>query len=318
MGIYYKIDFIQISGEYILQMAVHHKLYRYLWFWGYKYQKRAFCLNSHNEILETGNSQITNGSRKAFSLKKIITTHPDIYNEIVKKDVLNMDWQSIRKDILHAENSSVTATTIDSTIIDLCLFEFHVDKAIKYIQFLKEHDYPLHMAIIGKYLRLFYLKRDSLTDTDKREIVAICNALMDKHPCLDSITAEHCINGLCLTDQWERSHEIIDMIKLTSTPSILAYSMLSSAAFQHNKPDVGWDMIHKITSRGLVPQKIVYTSYLQHCEHGDQKHFDNKLEKMFNFWAETENKPYNRVLNAYAEVTVKHGWSGEPTNFSKK
>ncbi|XP_025155662.1 mitochondrial ribonuclease P catalytic subunit isoform X2 [Harpegnathos saltator] len=294
-------------------MAVYHRLYRLLgsWnSWSSKYQRRVLHQESYNE----NSNSFTTRSRKVFYLKDIINTYPNLYNKITREDLSSTDWQTIRESIL--QYPPVTAITIDSTIMDLCLQEFHVDKAMEYFQFLKEHNYPLNIAIIGKYLRLFALKSDRLTDADKQEIIATYNALLKKHPYLDSITAEQCIIGLCLTDEWEKSEEIIKILKFTSMPGTTVYSAIASAAFLHDKPDVGWDAMRRILLRKLTPQEIAYTSYLRYCERSKEL-FDNRLEKMFTFWADNGEKTYNYILNTYAQAAKNHSWSAAPTYISK-
>lgn len=300
-------------------MAVYRRLCQSLWSWSFKYQKQAFCVKLQNEEFGLHNEDkkiLADGSRKTFSIKNIMKTHSDLYNKILKEDQSNTDWESIREDILRIPQ--ITNMTIDSTIMDLCMLGSQVDKAEKYFKFLKERNYPLHMAIIGKYLRLFFLKNQqcNLTDADKQEIVAICDDLMKKYPCLDWITAQNCIVGLCLTDQWEKSFEILDMLIVSTTPTSTVYWALAYAAFLHNKPDIGWDMMQQVASRRAIPWNNTYTSYLQYCQHGGRELFDDRLEKMFAFWADNDMKPYNSVLDEYAAVAGEYGWSAAITNIT--
>ncbi|KAL6438829.1 hypothetical protein ACFW04_003723 [Cataglyphis niger] len=226
----------------------------------------------------------------------------------------NIEWASIREEFLKIEQ--ITPTIVDSTIIDMCLKDFQIDAAIAYFKFLRENNYPLNVAVIGKYLRLYFLKRNSLTDVDKAEIVETYNALRKQYQYLDSSTAEHCIVSLCLTDQWEKTHEIIEMIKITTNPGTSAYSALAGAAFRNGKPDIAWKALLEIISRRLTPQDIVYTSYLQYCELEGTNIFNDKLEEMFKFWAEHSIRPYNRVMSAYINTATKYGWSAAPTTIS--
>ncbi|XP_014482187.1 PREDICTED: mitochondrial ribonuclease P protein 3 [Dinoponera quadriceps] len=303
-------------------MAVYRRLCQSLWAWSCKYQRRAYYRNLQDKNTQADEeSELVENSRKVVSMKVLIRAHQELYNKMMNDELSSKDWQDIRENILQKplEVRPVTATTVDSVIIDLCLNGQRLDKAMEYCKFLKERHAPLNVAIIGKYLRLFVLKRDSLTDSDKQDIVATCNALLEKYPCLDSITAEHCISSLCLTDQWEKSIKILEMINLTMKPGRTVYSMIASAAFQHDRPDIGWDATQRLISRALTPQNVVYTSYLQYCEHGaDQGLFDDRLEDIFSFWAENGEKPYKRVLNAFAEVAGKHGWSAAPTSLSNR
>lgn len=246
----------------------------------------------------------------------IIVENTDIYNNIKNENVLNIKWQSIRERFLQIQQ--ITAATVDSLIIDTCLVDFQVDKAIAYFKFLRENNYPLNVGVIGKYLGLYVLKRDLLTDTDKMEIINTYNALRKNHPYLDSVTAEHCIVSLCLTDQWEKTDELIKLMKITTTPSVKAYSAIADAAFRNGKSDVAQKALLNIVSRKLIPQNIVYKSHLEYCEsEGKGEIFNSRMEEMFDFWTEHSMMPYNYVINAYADRATKYGWHTAPTNVNK-
>lgn len=282
-------------------MGVFCKIYRPLWFWHCKFHKSAYFLLDH----------IPN-SRKTIPLNIIIAKKTNIYEEIKRNQ--NIEWASIREKLLQIQQ--ITPAIVDSTIIDICLKDFQVDTAIAYFKFLRENNYPLNVAVIGKYLRLYFMKRNSLTDTDKAEIVETYNALRKQHPYLDSVTAEHCILSLCLTDQWEKTFELMEMIKITTSPGTSAYSALAGAAFRNGKSDIAWKALLEITSRRLIPQDIVYTSHLQYCELEGTKIFNDRMEEMFKFWAEHSIRPYNRVISAYINTATKYGWSAAPTTIS--
>lgn len=283
-------------------MAVFCKIYRPLWSWHRKIHRNAYFLLN----------QIPN-SRKTVPLNIIIAENADI-NEKINGNLSNIEWSSIREKFL--EIRQITPAIVDSTIIDMCLKNFQVDKAIAYFKFLRENNYPLHVAVIGKYLRLYFLKRNSLSDIDKTEIVETYNSLREQHPYLDSNTAEHCIVSLCLTDQWEKAHEIIEMMKITTDPGTSAYSALAGAAFRNGKSDIAWRTLLEITLRRLIPHDIVYTSHLQYCELEGSKVFNDRMEEMFKFWAENSMMPYNRIISAYVDTATKYGWSIVPTTIS--
>lgn len=287
-------------------MAAFHKLYRPLWSWSCKFHGSAHSLC----VTKLANT------RKVIPLNIIIADHADVYDTILKENRLSSaEWQSIRERILRIRN--VTTATVDSTIMDLCLKDFKVDKAMEYYKFLKEHNYPLSVAIIGRYLRFYVLKQSPLTEADKTEIVATYNALREKYPYLDANTAEQCIVSLCLTDQWEKTHEIIDMMKITTVPGTTVYSALAAAAFRNDKPDVAWKALSMVAARNLIPQQAAYTSHLQFCERDGKAAFDGRLEEMFAYWAENVMMPYNRVISAYANAAGEHGWSTTATTVSK-
>lgn len=288
--------------RYTEQMSVFRKIYRPLWSWHCKFHKRAHFVPD----------KIPN-SRKAISLNIIIAKNADAYEKI-NENLTNIEWSSIRERFLQIQQ--ITPAIVDITIMDVCLTKFQVDKAIAYFKFLRENNYPLNVAVIGKYLRLYFLKRNSLTDIDKTEIVETYNALRKQYPYLDSVTAEHCIVSLCLTDQWEKTHELIEMIKLTTDPGKTVYSALVDAAFKNGKSDIAWKALLEITSRRLIPHDIVYTSHLQYCDLEGTKVFNDRMEEMFEFWAEHSMLPYNRIINAYVDAATKHGWLIAPTTIS--
>lgn len=285
-------------------MTLFYKLYRpLLSHYGHSYKNTYFLTK-----------QIYN--RKIISLNDLITENADIYEKMTGNST-NIEWINIREEILQ-KNQEITPAIVDSTIIDMCLKNSYVDNAIAYCKFLKENNYPLNMAVIGKYLKLYVIKQHFLTDADKIEIVKTYNALRQKHPYLDPFTAELCIQSLCLTDEWEKTHEIMEMLKITSTPGTTVYSALASAAFKNGKSDVAWKALSDMMLYKLIPQNNVYVSHLQCCQLEDTKSFNNKMEEMFNFWAEHSIIPYNKIISAYAETARKYGWSTELVTIHRK
>lgn len=283
-------------------MSVFCKIYRPLWSWHCKFHRSAYFLLS----------EIPN-SRKAIPLNIIIAENIDIYEKI-KGNLSNTEWSSIREKFLQIQQ--ITPAIVDSTIMDICVKNFQLDTAIAYFKFLRENNYPLNVAVIGKYLRLYFLKRNSLTDVDKTEIVETYNALREQYPYLDSVTAEHCIVGLCLTDQWEKTHEIMEMMKITTSPGTSVYSSLVGAAFRNGKSDIAWKTLLEITLCRQIPQDIVYRSHLQYCELEGAEVFNDRIEEMFKFWGENSMMPYNRIITAYVNTATKYGWSVAPTTIS--
>lgn len=282
-------------------MAVCYKIYRPLWSWDCKfYRSTYFLLN-----------QIPN-TRKVIPLNVIIAENTDIYKKM-KENISNIEWLSIREKFLQIQQ--ITPAIVDTTIMDICLQDFQVDTAIAYFKFLRENNYPLNVAVIGKYLRLYFLKRNSLTDIDKTEIIETYNALRQQHTYLDSFTAEHCIVSLCLTDQWEKTLEIMEMIKITTNPGTSVYSAIIAAAFRNKKSDMVWKMLLEMTLHGLKPQDIVYTSHLLYCELEKTK-INDRMEEMFKFWAEHSIMPSNRIINAYINTVTKYNWSVISTTIS--
>ncbi|XP_011155896.1 mitochondrial ribonuclease P catalytic subunit [Solenopsis invicta] len=286
-------------------MTLFYKLYQPLWFQSYKFYRKTHVLSKH--IYNT---------KRIISLNNFITENADIYEQITE-NLSTTQWKDMREKVLQ-KNQQITPAIVDSTIMDMCFKKCYVDSAIEYFKFLKENNYPLNTAIIGKYLKFFVYKQDSLTDADKTEIIETYNALRQKHPYLDYFTAEQCIMSLCLTDEWEKTHEIIEMVKITSNPGTTMYSALASAAFKNGKPDIAWKALEDIILCKLIPQNNVYASHLQYCQLEDMKTFNNRMEDIFNFWAKYNIIPYNKVINAYADAASKYGWSTQLVTISRE
>lgn len=289
-------------------MTFFYKLYRPLlshYGHSYKFHKNTYFL-----------SKIYN-NRKVISINDLIAENADIYEKMTGSSSA-IEWANIREEILQ-KNQEITPAIVDSTIIDMCYQNFHVDNAIAYFKFLKENNYPLNIAVIGKYLNLYISKQHLLTDADKIEIVQTYDALRQKHPYLDPFTAKLCIQSLCLTDEWEKTYEIIEMLKITTVfPGTTICSALASAAFKNGKSDVAWKVLSDVMLHKQIPQNNVYMSHLQCCQLEDTKSFNNKMEEMFNFWAEHSIIPYNKVISAYADIARKYDWSTKLVTISRE
>ncbi|KYN28464.1 PREDICTED: mitochondrial ribonuclease P protein 3 [Trachymyrmex cornetzi] len=285
-------------------MTLFYKLYQPLRSHFYKFNINTYVL-----------------SKQSYSAKKIVhletlITKDDIYEEM-KSDLSTVEWKRIREKILQ-KNTEITPSIVDSIIIDMCVKYFHVNNAIAYFKFLRENNYSLNAGVIGKYLKLYILKQNSLTNADKIEIVETYNDLMQKYQYLDSVTAEECIISLCLTDEWEKTQDIIEMVKITTSPGSAIYSALASAAFRNGKPNIAWKTLTDIVLRKQIPQKNIYLSHLQYCLLENAKFFNNRLEEMFHFWIKHSIIPYDQIIRAYANTAIKYGWSSDRVTISKK
>lgn len=284
----------------------------------YKYQSLLshyghFCRKFRKNIFPT--YFLSRQINKKMITDNLITKNADIYEKIIG-NLATIEWKNIREKILE-KNQEITPVTVDSTIINMCLQNLHVDNAIAYFKFLKENGYPLNTAVIAKYLNLYVIKKN-LTDMDKIEIVKTYNALKQKHQYLDVFTAEQCLRSLCLTDEWEKALEIIEMMKITCNPCTKIYSAVAATAFRNGKPDVAWKILSDMMLYQLIPQNNVYTSHLKYCQLEDTKTFNSRMEEMFNFWFEHSIIPYNIIVSAYADTATKYGWSTKLVEISKE
>ncbi|RLU23165.1 hypothetical protein DMN91_005443 [Ooceraea biroi] len=282
-------------------MSVFCKLSLSLLSRSYRFRKSAKCL-----------SRGINISRRVIPLR-FVENNADIKDTLAKKDVSDAEWQNIRDKCLQIQD--VTPFTVDTIIIDMCMKHSVLDSAIAYFKFLRQNNYALNAAVIGKYLRIYSFK-GNLDDLEKAEILQTYHDLRKKYPVLDAFTTEHCIASLCCTDQWKEAFEMLEMLKITQKPSGTIYSVLAAAAFKNREPDIAWRTLSQI-SHTQVPRNNIYTSYLSYCKQEGKEAFNKNMLKMFDFWSEHNIRIHNKIIQAYADVASEYGWVGKPTTISK-
>lgn len=283
------------------------KLCRSVGWWNH--HRRKFCDNAHHSEARK--------SKRRRVLEELMTKKESVWEKILKEELSSSsDWRSVRESVLREE--SMTETTVDNAVMDFCSKARDAETAMRYFKFLRENNYPLNASITGKYLRLYVAKSRELTEEERKEIVETYEALRKVYPNLDWKTAEHCVNSLCLTEEWERTGEIIEMIKMTSNPGTSVYSSVAGAAFRHEKPAVAWEALSKVVSRKMLPMNTAYVSHVRYCKQGGAESFDERLEEMLGFMRKNAITPREGVAKRYAEAADEYGWRGGKTSIDKR
>ena len=102
--------------------------------------------------------------RGVSNLKNVGVSKPK-YNETEKKfteylsslDIKQRDWETIRKEILNT--IYVSPQTVDVRMIKYWIQHKKYDLAHSYMQYIKNGNVPLNLALIGKYFALQYHMR---------------------------------------------------------------------------------------------------------------------------------------------------------------
>lgn len=115
------------------------------------------------------------------------------------------------------------------------------------------------------------------------------NKMIKTTPILDAQTCESLILALSLTENWKECIALIEMIKITCTPSTSAFCNTISAAFNNGDGETGWKYCNELISvhRADHIDDIIYTSWLKYCTEMD-KDWLNGIEKLLDFTKENE------------------------------
>lgn len=72
------------------------------------------------------------------------------------------------------------------------------------------------------------------------------------HPILDAITLDNIIQALSLTKNWETCINLMNEIKITSTPSSTCYSVLIAAAFSNDSDEIAWKLLNELIGLYII------------------------------------------------------------------
>lgn len=108
-------------------------------------------------------------------------------------------------------------------------------------------------------------------------------------PILDAQTCESLILALSLTENWKECVALMEMIKLTCTPSTSAFCNTISAAFNNGDGEAGWKYCNELISSHRTDHidDIIYTSWLKYCSKMGNYWLDG-IEKLLDFTRENE------------------------------
>lgn len=270
----------------------------------------------HN-LAESSESLQTFTSRKSNKLRFIVNSDLEINEKLKNNEKIDDNhWTLARERLL--KNFKTTEASVDSQIFDICSYFRRKDEAVNYFKFLERNNYQLNLNTIGDYFKTFSSHNEPLTPEEEEKICKMYDDLRKKYPLLDGMTAGSCIHALSLTKRWKECLELLDMLKIASSPGVSVLKSIICAAFKNEEPLLGWKIMEEGISKDPLDH-YVYVSYIDYC----QKHFKdtklkNEIEKMFNFWREHKVLLPEHVIKNYVETYEQCGYKATFTSILKK
>ncbi|XP_066583956.1 mitochondrial ribonuclease P catalytic subunit [Prorops nasuta] len=265
--------------------------------------------------------------RRLPYFEKLLEKHAEFDSKLTAgKELVEENWKTIQENLC----TEIKELHIESTIIDLCFFRNSPEAVISYFKFLKKHNSKIHLSTIQGYLKAVYSLRDKLTDSDKKQIVQTCDHIFEEYPYLDNLTLSNCIQTLCLTEKWQNAIKFLERAKLHSNTEVASkstiYSTIISTAFENGEIEIGFQYLLEFNPSfekeeyftNFRNPSCIYHSYLKYCENKyiEKSLFLENMGRMFYCWRNQLIVPVREVLDEYAEVFRKKGYSAKFTVIS--
>lgn len=213
-----------------------------------------------------------------FKRPSSIRINSNIIDSVLSTNKTKTEWESLRKDIIASEKH-ISEVNLDSNIIGMCFRDIRLDVAESYIDFLNSKSIVINSATVGKLLRLYHIYsiKNGTIAKNENAILKLYTSLTEKHSLLDATTAENAIHGLCVTKDWMKSFELLDMIRITSSPNATTYSVIITKAFSSGCEEVGWKLLDEMVKNLKEPRSEVYFAWFKNFTKVEE------LEKMLTF-----------------------------------
>lgn len=199
-------------------------------------------------------------------------------------ELSNEDWQHVRHTLTDSFRH-INGTNVDAIILGLCSKAEQLPVAKSYLKHLQAQGLKPNAATMGRLLRVYnaaYHTRE-LSDEEQSEIMQICDSLQNAHAILDASSCENLIHGLVATTQyWQRALPLLDMMNLTTTPSVSAYTALAVKAFSSDQPELGWRLLEEMLQARKLPKCEIFLALLAHYAR-DVQTLGAQLERLFSF-----------------------------------
>ncbi|XP_033207094.1 mitochondrial ribonuclease P catalytic subunit isoform X2 [Belonocnema kinseyi] len=258
------------------------------------------------------------GRKQLPFLERILNSDVNLVSLLDSQKALTQeDWKKGREELL--EFDFLNGKNIDAAVANLCFTLNNTNAFISYIHFLKNNNYEINLYMAGKYVFIFRAKKSMITDSEKQEICAMYDFVRKKYPILDAESCERFIYGLCLTDRWEESIQLLDMMKMSTKINPSPLTVIISTAFSRGKAGIGWKYMNLAYEENILILPEAYSSYLQYCLNTfkSKKELEINMLKMFEFLKETEKILGDRILNDYLHAFKELGYTYTQTSISR-
>ncbi|XP_017064161.1 mitochondrial ribonuclease P catalytic subunit [Drosophila eugracilis] len=184
-----------------------------------------------------------------------------------RQELSSAEWTEVRQSLVEGYKH-INGHNVDAVILGVCSEPRQLPLAKNYVEFLRSRGSKPNAATLGRLLRVYnaaYHERP-LSKEEQDEILQICRTLQAEHETLDANSCEHVIHGLVATDgeHWQGALSLLDMMKVTSTPTLAAYSALVEKAFCAEKSDqeLSWRLLEEMATARKPPKCEVYLALL--------------------------------------------------------
>lgn len=225
--------------------------------------------------------------------------------------------KEIWKNIRNYAKSECDSSNLDFTILNMFYDKYHPNTGIYYYKFLEDNNYNPSVYTIIKYLELYYIKNDLITEVDKKHILNLYNKLMTEYSSFNANISNILVKVLIKINQWEEAIKVVEKYEIIEQNLLQkAYNDLIAYFFDHNKDELAYKYLINSMKKYVGPNEYIYMTYLKYCL--KEKHrFNEKIEKIFVLWNTYGIKPTQMIAFEYMTVCIEHGWSGNPTTISK-
>lgn len=225
-------------------------------------------------------------------------------------------WKSMRN---YIESECDNLSILDSFILNMFYYKNHPNVGIYYYKFLEDNNYNPTVHTITRYLKLYHLKNDLITETDKKHILSIYNKLMIQYTSFNANISNTFVKSLCQINQWKEAIKVIEKYEAIDNNHLLqeAYNDLISYLFDHEQEKLAYEYLINSMKKKTGPDgNNICITYLKYCL--KEKHtFNEKVEKMFMLWNTYGIKPTENIVLEYMTACIENGWIGSQTTIVK-
>lgn len=251
-------------------------------------------------------------------IKDILEKNLEVINLLKsKKPLTTNDWLKARDELFELE--IINEKNVDATISNLCFSFENNDAFISYVQFLKSNNYEINLYVSGIYASKLSAKH-CLSKSEKQEICDLYDAVRKKHPVLDGDSCVHFIHGLCATDRWEESTELLDVLLILNRKATSPITRIIKTGFDNNNPEFGWKYFTFATDNEFALQPSAFSSYLEYClrTFKDKRLLEENLLKIFKFCMDKEVLLNKVSLDDYLPIFQSLGYTYSDATISVK
>ncbi|XP_013102094.2 mitochondrial ribonuclease P catalytic subunit [Stomoxys calcitrans] len=228
-----------------------------------------------------------------------------------RSDMTGLEWSQLREFLIH-NFKHINRNNVDAVIVGVCNESQQLQLAKSYIKHLRENGNEPNDATFGKLLRIYnsvYHARGgnekSLTAEEQHEILEIYKNIRSKHEVLDSISCENLIYGLVTTNNWKEGLELMEMMKITASPTLPAYTEMAIKAFRTKDIVLGWTLLEQMVELRKQPKCEIFLEYINAVS-ADVKTVTAELDRLFVFLQTHYLVITEKVAKAIVELSLNH------------